>query len=283
MSDKETPGTPQQEHWEETYAGNPAFFGEKPSEFGLYAAVLFRREGARTILELGCGHGRDTLMFTGKGFSVTALDYSEKALEVLSSNVAGGSAPAQVSTRVFDVRRPLPFPDGSFDACYSHMLLCMELSTEELKFILGEIHRVLKVGGLALYSVRNTFDKHYRTGFHRFEDVYEVAGGFVVHFFSEEKVKNLSAGFEIQEIRRMQEGGLPRELFAVSMKKKEQAVTRSEKSGSADDAGREKKEGADMMGKFEDFFHAVYHTGVLDKKTKHLVALGASLAAACDS
>ncbi len=60
----------------------------------------------------------------------------------------------------------------------------MELSTTELKFILGEIRRVLKTGGLALYSVRNTFDKHYCTGLHRSEDIYEVAGGFVVHFFS---------------------------------------------------------------------------------------------------
>ncbi len=275
-------GTPQQEHWEGTYAANPAFFGEEPSEFGLYAADLFRREGARTILELGCGHGRDTLMFTRDGFTVTALDYSEKALEILSSKAAGQSAPAKVSTRAFDVRRPLPFPDNSFDACYSHMLLCMELSTEELKFILGEIRRVLKVGGLALYSVRNTFDKHYRTGLHRFEDVYEVVGGFVVHFFSENKVRSLSGGFEIQEIRRMQEGGLPRELFGVVMKK-DKTVVRSGKGGSENDAGREETEVSDMMGKFEDFFHAAYHTGVLDKKTKHLVALGASLAAACDS
>jgi hypothetical protein len=28
------------------------------------------------------------------------------------------------------------------------------------------------------------------------------------------------------------------------------------------------------MEKFQDFFHAVYNTGVLDRKTKHLVALG---------
>ena len=40
---------------------------------------------------------------------------------------------------------------------------------------------------------------------------------------------------------------------------------------------------ADHMGKFQDIFHAVFNTGVLDKKTKHLVALGASLAAGCET
>ena len=32
---------------------------------------------------------------------------------------------------------------------------------------------------------------------------------------------------------------------------------------------------------YQDFFAAVYGDGVIDAKTKHLIALGASLAAGC--
>jgi SAM-dependent methyltransferase len=220
MTDRGESSTDQKRHWEKTYSNNPSFFGEEPSEFAAAAADLFRREGVRTVLELGCGHGRDTLLFTRGGLDVTALDYSETALRVLAERAKKIGVSRSLSTRVFDVRQTLPFPDDFFDACYSHMLLCMELSTEELTFLVGEIRRVLRPAGFALYSVRSTNDKHYRTGIHKSEDMYKIAG-FVVHFFSEEKIRSLSRGYEVLGIDRMQEGSLPRELFAVTLRKTE--------------------------------------------------------------
>jgi hypothetical protein len=49
--------------------------------------------------------------------------------------------------------------------------------------------------------------------------MYEV-GGFIVHFFSKEKVEHLANGYEIMSIDEFQEGGLPRKLFRVTLKKK---------------------------------------------------------------
>jgi SAM-dependent methyltransferase len=98
------------------------------------------------------------------------------------------------------------------------MLLCMELSTGEISFILGEIHRVLRPGGIVLYSVRSNFDKHYRTGIRLREEIYEI-GGFAVHFFTEEKIRNLAKGYEILAIDRIQEGSLPRDLFCVTLRR----------------------------------------------------------------
>ncbi len=270
------PSDGQEGHWNRTYSGDSAFFGEGPSEFARMALSQFKNSAVRSVLELGCGQGRDTLLFAKEGFDVTALDYSKAGLHKLQESARDLGVSDCIDTRSFDVRKPLPFPDGTFDACYSHMLLCMDLSTAELRFLLGEIHRVLKPGGVTLYSVRNTFDKHHRAGTYKSEEMYDI-DGFVVHFFSEEKVRDLATGYELLDLRRMQEGSLPRELFGVVLRKWEEAAD-------ATHIQKEEETGvADHMGKFQDFFHAVFNTGVLDKKTRHLVALGASLGAGCEA
>lgn len=96
----------------------------------------------------------------------------------------------------------------------------MALTTAELEFLSGEVRRALKPAGLCVYTVRHTGDSHYRKGIHRGEDMYEV-GGFIVHFFSRQKVERLAKGYEIVSIDEFEEGELPRKLFLVTVRKKE--------------------------------------------------------------
>jgi SAM-dependent methyltransferase len=110
------------------------------------------------------------------------------------------------------------FEDNGFDACYSHMLFCMPLTTEELVRLSAEVLRVLKPGGLHVYTVRHTADPHYGTGILRGEDMYEV-GGFIVHFFDRAKVELLAKGYEMVGVDEFEEGGLPRKLFRATLRK----------------------------------------------------------------
>ncbi|OGP92179.1 MAG: hypothetical protein A2156_03895 [Deltaproteobacteria bacterium RBG_16_48_10] len=48
------------------------------------------------------------------------------------------------------------------------------------------------------------------------------------------------------------------------------------------DVGRFEMQPKDALSKYQEFFNAAYAEGTLDRKTKHLIALGASLAAGCD-
>lgn len=261
----------QRTHWTEVYTASPSFFGEGPSDFAKLALERFRDAGVRDVLELGCGQGRDTLLFANAGMRVTALDYSPRAVEEVTEAAKRGGVSELVSAHVQDLRQPLPFPDGSFDGCFSHMLLCMELGTEEVAFLLGEIRRVLRPGGLNLYSVRSRFDKHYRAGTHLREDLYEV-GGFVVHFFSEERIRRLARGYEVLAIDRAAEGSLPRDLYLVALRRSGNVVSRSS----------EEERMVRPMDKFQEFFDSTHQSAVLDGKTKGLLFLAASLAGGCE-
>jgi hypothetical protein len=100
------------------------------------------------------------------------------------------------------------------------MLFCMALKTAQLQFLSEEIRRVLKPGGISIYTVRHTGDVHYKAGIHHGEDMYEV-GGFIVHFFSRAKVELLAEGYDIINIDKFEEGELPRKLFQVTLRKEQ--------------------------------------------------------------
>ena len=83
---------------------------------------------------------------------------------------------------------------------------------------MSEAYRILKPGGINIYTVRHTNDGDFQNGIHIGEDLYEN-DGFIVHFFSKEKVKRLSKGFEVLDIEKFEEGKFPRKLFIVKNKK----------------------------------------------------------------
>lgn len=209
----------QHRHWENMLSSKPDMFGTEPSNPAQKAAELFKKEGRVKILELGGGQGRDTIFFAQNGFQVTVLDYCESGIEAITQKSKGLGVSKSITAACHDARKPLPFDDETFDACYSHMLYCMALTTAELEFLSDEIRRVLKPNGLNIYTVRNTKDPHFQTGIHQGEEIYEI-GGFVIHFFSKEKVEQLAKGFEIVSIDEFEEGTLPKRLFRVTLRKK---------------------------------------------------------------
>ena len=194
-------------------------FGLDPSKAAITTLKTFEGEKIKKIVEFGAGLGRDTIFFAKNSFNVEALDYSPTAIKIINKKVIQHKLSNLVSTKIFDVRKKLPFEDNSVEACFSHMLYCMALTTVELKYLNSEICRILKPGGINIYTARHTKDGDYKNGIHIGEDLYEN-GGFIVHFFSIEKVRQVADGFNIINIEKFEEGKFPRKLFKVILKKK---------------------------------------------------------------
>jgi len=205
-------------HWEDSFSCKPEMFGLEPSIVAKKSIKLFEEKNINNIVELGAGLGRDTIFFAQNSIRVEALDYSPSAIKIINKKINENNLENFISAKVFDVRKKLPFRDNSIEACYSHMLYCMAFSNTNLKNLNDEICRILKPGGINIYTVRHIHDGDYKNGKHIGEDLYEN-DGFIVHFFSKNKVNQLSKGFQVLDIEEFEEGRFPRKLFKVTLKK----------------------------------------------------------------
>jgi SAM-dependent methyltransferase len=210
----------QREHWQRILATSTDRFGTDASRPARAAAQALSETGARQLLELGAGQGRDTLFFAQEGFSVTALDYAASATEAITAKLASHGLQGMVQVRDHDLREPLPFADASFDACYSHMLYCMAFTEAQLASLSTEILRVLRPGGLNIFTARTTEDPDWGQGTHHGENLYE-SGGFVVHFLGSDLIERLADGYDLMSIEPFDEGPLPRRLVRVTMRRPE--------------------------------------------------------------
>ena len=208
----------QSQHWEINFSNKPEMFGLEPSYSAKIALEFFKKNNIRNIIELGAGLGRDCIFFADNLINTIAIDNSFSGIKIINEKIKKSNLSKYISTQVFDIRKKLPFDDNSLDACYSHMLYCMALTDSDLENLNKEIWRVLKPNGLNIYTVRNTSDGDYKNGVHRGENLYEN-DGFIIHFFSKDKVNQLLNGFKNLKIENFEEGSFPRKLFIVINKK----------------------------------------------------------------
>ena len=192
-------------------------FGLEASEPAKKSLKIFQKNSSKMIVELGAGLGRDSIFFAKNKISVNSLDYSKTGINIINKKILDNNL-QNITTKVFDIRKKLPFQDNSIDACFSHMLYCMALTSAELSYLNNEILRILKPNGFNIYTVRNEYDGDYKNGIPRGEDMFEI-DGFIVHFFTKEKVYSLMDGFKNILLEDFEEGSFPRKLYFVANKK----------------------------------------------------------------
>lgn len=93
-----------------------------------------------SILEIGCGTGKNTALLAGLGERVLALDFSEGMLARARQKVRA----ANVAFDVADLTRPWPCPEQSTDLVVCNLVL---EHIRDLEFIFGQAARALKPGG----------------------------------------------------------------------------------------------------------------------------------------
>ncbi|MEA1896918.1 MAG: class I SAM-dependent methyltransferase [Bacteroidota bacterium] len=100
----------------------------------------------KKILEIGCGTGEFTKRIVPSGADITAIDISPDLLEVARETIPN----ATVRFHIQNVEK-LDFEDGCFDVVIGSSIL----HHLNLKPALKEIYRVLKIGGVVVFTEPN--------------------------------------------------------------------------------------------------------------------------------
>ena len=120
-----------------------------------------------SILEIGCGTGKNTAFLVEIGTQVHALDFSEGMIAKAAEKVKAGN----VRFSVADLTQRWPCEDESYDLIVCNLVL---EHIEDLSFIFSEASRVLVEGGAFLINELHPF-RQYQGKKARFEQ-----GGGVV-------------------------------------------------------------------------------------------------------
>jgi SAM-dependent methyltransferase len=208
----------QRTRWATMLGERAEMFGSAASVAAQAAAGLFARRGVRRVVEFGGGQGRDALLFAARGLEVTVLDYAPSGVEAIARTAVAAGLTDRIRAVEHDVRRPLPLAAASVDACYSHMLLCMALTRAQQHALCAEAWRILRPGGVHVFTVRNSRDAHHGRGRHHGEGLYET-DGVIVHFLTAAALDELTAGWLRIAQWEFAEGPLPRQLSYVALQR----------------------------------------------------------------
>ncbi len=135
--------------WEQIFKSAGHVLPE-PARLVIKFAEFLKEQGARTILDLGCGSGRHVVHMRKKGFRVTGLDNAPTGLKLTHEWLQKENLGADLI--LSDMRQPLPFGDHSFDAVLSVQVIHHARLASVLA-IASEIQRVVCTGGFILVSV----------------------------------------------------------------------------------------------------------------------------------
>lgn len=110
-----------------------------------YAALLEAMEGDPpfSILDFGCGPGRDLQYFKSLGHEAVGLEGAEEFVEM-----ARGHTGCEILHQDF---LAMDLPDGRFDGVFANASL-FHVPSRELPRVLGELHETLKLGGVLFCS-----------------------------------------------------------------------------------------------------------------------------------
>ncbi len=107
-------------------------------------ASLIKKGGS--ILDAGCGSGRDSVYFVEQGFQVTGIDLSNKLLAI-----AKKSAPK--ATFVLGDLRHMPFQEKQFDAIWACASI-LHIQHSEMEKVFQGFFSVLQHGGILYVHVK---------------------------------------------------------------------------------------------------------------------------------
>lgn len=138
-----------EDYWNKFYKNNKKL--NNPSTFALYVYDKYIVHRESSLLELGCGNGRDSIFFASHGVKVTALDYSTEAINTLKDLALNNILFVNQDFSKLENYRNIDFIYARFTF--------HSIDEETERSILESIPSVLSDGGLFMLEARSKKDE----------------------------------------------------------------------------------------------------------------------------
>jgi SAM-dependent methyltransferase len=202
----------QQEAWELEYNFShaiPTSTRILPSSAVIKFEVLLQQEKLHNlfILDVGAGTGRNSIFLAKKGHKVTALDFSQSALTILTGKIIRKHWSNNITIVDHNLIKRLPFADNAFDA-FVDITTTTSLSPSNMKRLALELRRVVKPGGLFMSYIHSK-DDGYLQAISPGRDRYEVGGtGIIDYAYSEADLRKLYKDWHILDLQHIEKEDL---------------------------------------------------------------------------
>lgn len=177
------------DYWNEYYSKH--ICPTEPSDFAKYVSAIVKPN--RTLIDLGCGNGRDALFFAQNSLNVIAVDLSDEAISTLRAQNQGA-----INFLLDDfVHCPVHRPD-SYDYAYSRFTL-HAVDKNQGTALIQNVYRGLRPDGKFFIEVRGTKDPLFGLGEQIAENTFVYDGHSRRFLVLDELINDLTdAGFAIE-------------------------------------------------------------------------------------
>jgi len=182
-------------------------FWSEPAEDVYFLLHRWRKTSRLTVLDLGCGLGRHSLLFAADRFRVTAMDSSESGLRRLQNSAR--ERQLTIDAVRADVTR-LPFEEKSFDAVLAYHSI-YHVDSEGMTAAMAELHRIIKPNGEVFLTLNSKSNPTYSDPNNQVLDdnvrmKLEEDGSILPHFYCDlGNVIQLLSRFSIITLRQIED------------------------------------------------------------------------------
>ena len=183
-------------YWDERYRKGGVEWGREQTIVAEIARDIMEHREFKSVLDGGCGYGRDCIYLAKEGFDAVGIDVSGEALRLAKEWASKEGL--TIDFRHTDIT-DTGFEDSSFDTVIMFNTIHFMPEKPREKAI-AEIHRILKNGGMLVQAMFSRKEKGFGEGIEVEKNTFEFKPGRPVHFFSEEEIRRAFGQFTIVQL-----------------------------------------------------------------------------------
>ncbi|HLD80632.1 MAG TPA: class I SAM-dependent methyltransferase [archaeon] len=172
---------------------------DEPDKFIVENLHYLKEMNCKNVLDLGSGTGRDAIFLAKKGFTVTAVDFSEEGNKIARERIERNNCTQSVSLLSDDFTK-MELGTESYDCVLANKSLYY-FALDQFQGLVRKILAALRPGGIFVMRTYSIEDPQYRVG-KKLEDKMYDAGDHPRRFYTKTELQDILYNFNVITLRK---------------------------------------------------------------------------------